>query len=77
MDVDKLNEQLKLDRIARELDISKAIDESIDLGKDISKRLEGYKPITRCLVAYILAKEYRRRFPRIMEHFDKVGIGDI
>lgn len=74
---EKLLMQYKLDQAARELEVSKAFDEAIRLGKEITLMLEDHKPVTKCLVGYILNKEYTRRFPKIIEHFDQAGIGNI
>ena len=73
----KLELQRRLDMAAKELEVSKAFDEAIRIGKEFTLILEDQHVTTRCLVAYILQKEYRRRFPKVMEHFDAARIGDL
>lgn len=66
--------KLEYDRILAELQLSEALDAAIKYGKEFATILECEKPVTKCLVAYTLAGQYRKRFPKIFEAFEKLGL---
>lgn len=63
-----------MDRVAMQLDLEKALEEAIKLGKEFTLILEDTKPVTRCLVAHTMANNYKRLFPKVFEAFEKLGI---
>lgn len=70
----KALDKAMMDRVAMQLDLNTALEEAIKTGKEFTLILEEMKPVTRCLVAHVMANNYRRLFPKVFEAFEKLGI---
>lgn len=70
----KLIESVKLDRVARELELQECTEKSIEIVKEFCMRLEMEHQTTRCLTIYALHKTYTTLFPGIFEAIKKLGV---
>ena len=66
--------QKQMLRVEREIELKEATEKAITLGKEIALMLADSKPVTKCLIAHTLYKQYRREFPKVFEAFEKLGV---
>ncbi len=74
---DKINDPLNrpvVEKVANEVNMARATERAILLGKEITLMLEKEHPVTRALVARVLAQTTRMRFPKVWEMLQKLGL---
>jgi hypothetical protein len=63
-----------LERVRNELELQEATERAIVLGKEIAMMLDKEKPVTKCLIANVLFKQFTKQFPAVFDAFRKLGL---